>query len=81
MAVGMIFGLLVSTFLTLGLVPLLYALFYNVDFSGVTAAATGGAGPVQGANGTGAPDRPARAPSSPTDDATNGQAEEPSSEG
>jgi multidrug efflux pump subunit AcrB len=41
MAVGMIFGLLVSTFLTLGLVPLLYALFYNVDFSRVTAATTG----------------------------------------
>jgi hypothetical protein len=44
MAVGMIFGLLVSTFLTLGLVPLLYALFYNVDFSGVTAAAAIGEG-------------------------------------
>jgi multidrug efflux pump subunit AcrB len=40
MAVGMIFGLLVSTFLTLGLVPLLYALFYNVDFTGAAVATT-----------------------------------------
>jgi len=37
MAVGMIFGLLASTFLTLGLVPLLYALFYRLDVTGLTA--------------------------------------------
>jgi multidrug efflux pump subunit AcrB len=37
MAVSMIFGLLVSTMLTLGLVPVLYATFYGLDFSDVTA--------------------------------------------
>lgn len=38
MAVAMIFGLLVSTGLTLGLVPVLYSLFFRVDFSGYTYA-------------------------------------------
>ena len=38
MAVGMIFGLLAATFLTLGLVPLLYAIFYRLDFAGLTPA-------------------------------------------
>jgi multidrug efflux pump subunit AcrB len=57
MAVGMIFGLLVSTFLTLGLVPLLYALFYNVDFSGVTAAAAIGEGETPPSDATASDDR------------------------
>jgi multidrug efflux pump subunit AcrB len=38
MAVGMIFGLLVSTLLTLGLVPLLYSAFYRLDYAGITPA-------------------------------------------
>jgi multidrug efflux pump subunit AcrB len=42
MAVGMIFGLLVSTLLTLGLVPILYSIFHSLDFSGLTAAARSG---------------------------------------
>jgi multidrug efflux pump subunit AcrB len=56
MAVGMIFGLLVSTLLTLGLVPLLYSLFYRVDYDGLTAAAVG-TGPAR--PGTPATDEPA----------------------
>jgi multidrug efflux pump subunit AcrB len=38
MAVAMIFGLLVSTILTLGLVPVLYSIFHGLDFGGLTAA-------------------------------------------
>lgn len=33
MAIAIIFGLLFSTFLTLGIVPILYSLFYRVSFS------------------------------------------------
>ncbi len=36
MAVAIIFGLLFATMLTLGLVPVLYSLFYRVDFRGFT---------------------------------------------
>jgi len=43
MAVGMIFGLLVSTVLTLGLVPTLYSIFHGLDFGGLSAATMGGA--------------------------------------
>jgi multidrug efflux pump subunit AcrB len=42
MAVAMIFGLLASTLLTLGLVPLLYSLLYRVDYTGLTPARVGG---------------------------------------
>jgi multidrug efflux pump subunit AcrB len=45
MAVAMIFGLLASTLLTLGLVPLLYSLFYRIDYAGLTPAL---AGPTEG---------------------------------
>ncbi|MEM7587367.1 MAG: efflux RND transporter permease subunit [Acidobacteriota bacterium] len=37
MAVALLFGLVASTLLTLGLVPLLFGLFYRVDFDGVEA--------------------------------------------
>jgi len=61
MAVSMIFGLLVSTILTLGLVPLLYALLYRLDFSGLDAAEIiGSAGRAMGGDGT-ANGLPARA--------------------
>jgi len=44
MAVGMIFGLLVSTLLTLGLVPVLYSMFYRIDYAGI--------GPEAGSSGS-----------------------------
>ncbi|MBV1959454.1 MAG: efflux RND transporter permease subunit, partial [Pseudomonadales bacterium] len=34
MAIAIVFGLLVATVLTLGFIPLLYSLFYRVDFKG-----------------------------------------------
>ncbi|MCB1155461.1 efflux RND transporter permease subunit, partial [bacterium] len=34
MAIAIIFGLMFSTVLTLGIVPVLYAIFFRVDFSG-----------------------------------------------
>jgi multidrug efflux pump subunit AcrB len=34
MAIAIIFGLLFATLLTLGLVPVLYALFFRVNFKG-----------------------------------------------
>jgi multidrug efflux pump subunit AcrB len=61
MAVGMIFGLLVGTLLTLGLVPLLYAAFYRVDFTGLSAATLTGGGEVDSAASNG--DRDAEADS------------------
>ena len=44
MAVSMIFGLLVSTVLTLGLVPLLYAVFYRLEIPSRPARALGSSG-------------------------------------
>ena len=40
MAVAIMYGLAFSTVLTLGVVPLLYAMFYRVDMSGGDEAAT-----------------------------------------
>ena len=37
MAIAIIFGLLFATFLTLGLVPVLYSLFFRVNFDGLKA--------------------------------------------
>lgn len=54
MAVSMIFGLLVSTLLTLGLVPLLYALLYRLSVEHVdTDALTGDGDPGHGGTGNG----------------------------
>jgi multidrug efflux pump subunit AcrB len=50
MAVAMIFGLLASTVLTLGLVPLLYALFFGVEVSPRAVAAAGGGSPPTAAS-------------------------------
>lgn len=55
MAVAMIFGLVVSTLLTLGLVPILYAFFFRVRFDGyvyarATQAGGGGSTGRTGAN-------------------------------
>ncbi|MFB6273848.1 MAG: efflux RND transporter permease subunit [Salinibacter sp.] len=66
--------ILLTTATTIGgLVPLLYALFYNVDFSGVTAAAT----PAGSATDTATTaDRPTETVEAAPADATNGPAEE-----
>ena len=40
MAIAIIFGLLFATVLTLGFVPVVYSLFYGVDFKGVGVAET-----------------------------------------
>jgi multidrug efflux pump subunit AcrB len=40
MAIAILFGLLFATFLTLGVVPLLYALFFRVSFRGLPTGGT-----------------------------------------